>query len=214
MRCDTYPFPSLLWTKRIVFRNGVMISHRSYLHISRLLDVLPERPVVAAFTATATDKVRRDIIERLRMREPHVVKTGYARDNLRFSIVKGVDKRAYLLEFLRSRRGESGIIYAATRKEVDQIHDHLSKAGFSVGKYHAGMTKRNARKVKMRFYLIGRKRWWRRTHLGWELTSRTCAMSSTTTCRKTSNRITKKPAVQDETGSRANAFCCFHRRTS
>lgn len=123
----------------------------SYLHISRLLDVLPERPVVAAFTATATDKVRRDIIERLRMRQPHVVKTGYARDNLRFSIVKGVDKRAYLLEFLRSRRGESGIIYAATRKEVDQIHDHLSKAGFSVGKYHAGMTERKRKESQDAF---------------------------------------------------------------
>lgn len=112
----------------------------SYLQIGKLLDQLHPRPVVAAFTATATDLVKRDIVQHLRMIDPCRVTTGYARENLSFSVVKGADKREYVAEYIRQRTGQAGIIYASTRKEVEDCHRHLSAIGIRAGKYHAGLT--------------------------------------------------------------------------
>lgn len=112
----------------------------SYLTIKNMFTHLPRRPVIAAFTATATEKVMNDIAVNLTLRDPHVVSTGYARDNLRFSVLKGINKRDYLFEYMKENKDLSGIMYAATRKEVDQTYAWLAKMGYSVGKYHAGMS--------------------------------------------------------------------------
>ncbi|WP_245954299.1 DNA helicase RecQ [Paenibacillus flagellatus] len=112
----------------------------SYMSISRLLDVIRPRPVVAAFTATATDKVKEDIVRHLRMNDPVRVTTGYARDNLSFFVLKGVDKKAYLAEYVRNRAGDSGIVYASTRREVEECCSYLVKLGIRAGRYHAGLS--------------------------------------------------------------------------
>jgi len=127
----------------------------SYMNIAKLLDVLPTRPTVAAFTATATYKVQQDIMNHLHMRDPLLMKTGYARDNLRFSVIKGMDKMKYVLDYVRSHPGEAGIIYASTRKEVDQIYEKLQRSNVSAGRYHAGLTE-HQRKESQDAFLFDR----------------------------------------------------------
>ncbi len=99
----------------------------SYLHIASWLDEHTNRPPVLALTATATEAVRHDLQQCLHIPAEHTVVTGFARDNLRFELVKGVDKRSFVEDFLNKRASETGIIYAATRKEVEQLYDWLSK---------------------------------------------------------------------------------------
>ncbi|MCC3375477.1 DNA helicase RecQ [Cohnella sp. REN36] len=111
----------------------------SYMSIVHLLRDIEPRPVMAAFTATATDVVKEDIVARLRLSEPIRVTTGYARDNLSLSVVKNADKRDYLARFIRERPGQAGIVYASTRREVDACQQYLAGLGLSVGKYHAGL---------------------------------------------------------------------------
>jgi ATP-dependent DNA helicase RecQ len=112
----------------------------SYLQISRFISTLEPRPTVAAFTATATDKVKADIVKQLRLQDPTRVMTGYARDNLAFSIVKGADKKRFLAQYLKAHPSASGIVYASTRKEVEEVHRYLSSNGISAGRYHAGLS--------------------------------------------------------------------------
>ncbi|MDF2923750.1 MAG: recQ [Paenibacillaceae bacterium] len=112
----------------------------SYLAIGRLLEWISPRPVLAAFTATATDVVKEDIVRQLGLQSPVRVTTGYARDNLSFSVVKGADKKDYLAQYLRSRPKDSGIIYASTRKDVEEVHRYLTRLGVSAGRYHAGLS--------------------------------------------------------------------------
>lgn len=112
----------------------------SYLAIPRLLDQLPVRPRITAFTATATSEVTRDILRLLHIDPHHVFVTGFNRENLTFSILRGVNKQDFLDDFLRRHADQAGIIYAATRKEVDALHEHLLKKGIAVGKYHAGLS--------------------------------------------------------------------------
>lgn len=112
----------------------------SYMTITRLFQDIEPRPIMAAFTATATDVVKDDIVERLQLRDPARVTTGYARDNLTLNVVRGADKRAYIREFLHERPGQAGIIYASTRREVDGTHAWLNGLGIPAGKYHAGLS--------------------------------------------------------------------------
>ncbi|PEB51432.1 DNA helicase RecQ [Bacillus pseudomycoides] len=111
----------------------------SYLHIHRILDYLPEKPLVLALTATATPQVREDICRTLEIDPANTVMTTFERENLSFSVIKGQDRNAYLADYIRQNKKESGIIYAATRKVVDQLYEDLNKAGVSVARYHAGM---------------------------------------------------------------------------
>ncbi len=111
----------------------------SYMNISRMVQHLAERPIIAAFTATATDKVMNDIAANLRMKSPRIVRTGYSRDNLAFSVVKGESKKEFLHQYIFGNKSQSGILYASTRKEVDLWHQQLLKWGVQAGKYHAGM---------------------------------------------------------------------------
>lgn len=112
----------------------------SYLRIRDFLHRFPNRPPVAAFTATATNKVREDVIRLLGLEHPHVAVTGYDRENLMFSIVKPSNKYVYLVSFLREHEEDCGIIYCNTRKVVEEICAKLKMDGFSVSRYHAGLS--------------------------------------------------------------------------
>ena len=112
----------------------------SYLSIPSMLQELKNRPVVAAFTATATPEVRRDIISLLRLSDPDVYITGFDRPNLSFAIFRGENKRDFLQHYIQTHRRQAGIIYAATRKEVDNLYALLQKKGISAGRYHAGLS--------------------------------------------------------------------------
>jgi ATP-dependent DNA helicase RecQ len=111
----------------------------SYQRIQRMIGNLPNRPVVLALTATATPRVRQDICWSLDIDENKTVLTGFERENLSFSVIKGQDRLSYLKDFLKKNEKEAGIIYAATRKTVDQLYETLLKSGINVSRYHAGM---------------------------------------------------------------------------
>ncbi|GIQ71085.1 DNA helicase RecQ [Xylanibacillus composti] len=123
----------------------------SYMQIPKLLRQIHPRPVVAAFTATATDKVKEDIVQHLKLSRPVRVTTGYARENLTFSVVKGVDKRKFLASYMQQRAGQSGIIYASTRKEVDSCRDYLLRLGIEAGRYHAGLSEQERAESQEKF---------------------------------------------------------------
>jgi ATP-dependent DNA helicase RecQ len=111
----------------------------SYLKIQSLLSLIRPKPVILALTATATPQVREDIRQMLQIKQEHVVVTGFARENLHFHVVKGQDRDLFLADYLRKNSGQAGIIYAATRKEVERLHRQLQSKGFQAGKYHGGM---------------------------------------------------------------------------
>lgn len=123
----------------------------SYLQISGLADRLPRKPIVLALTATATPKVREDICASLKISPENTVITGFERSNLSFSVVKGQDRQAYLRDFIKKNEKEGGIIYAATRKNVDQLYDWLQKEGFNAARYHAGMNDEDRNREQERF---------------------------------------------------------------
>ncbi|MEW6065881.1 ATP-dependent DNA helicase [Desulforamulus profundi] len=112
----------------------------SYLAIAPFIQELPRRPVVTAFTATATPEVTQDIVRLLSLKNPLVYSTGFNRENLNFSVLRGENKRDFLVDYLECNKEQAGIVYAATRKEVDALHEYLRKKGFAVGKYHAGLS--------------------------------------------------------------------------
>lgn len=113
----------------------------AYLDIAPWIAELPERPIVAAFTATATLRVREDIAKMLELSSPDIYVTGFKRDNLHLSAAKGVDKTNFISSYVKNHPEQAGIIYAATRKEVDALYEHLQSRGYSVGRYHAGLDK-------------------------------------------------------------------------
>ncbi|WDH83938.1 DNA helicase RecQ [Paenibacillus urinalis] len=112
----------------------------SYLAVAPFVDYLPQRPIVAAFTATATPAVMDDILELLRLRDPETFVTGLGRDNLAMQVLRGENKKEYIMDYTREHADEAGIIYAATRKDVDDLYSRLKSAGIAAGRYHAGMT--------------------------------------------------------------------------
>ncbi|WP_010630682.1 DNA helicase RecQ [Sporolactobacillus vineae] len=123
----------------------------SYREIARMLEDFPHRPVVAALTATATPRVTADICRLLRIPQDQVVATGFARDNLFFQVVRGQNPDAFLTDYLGKNRDQPGIIYAATRKDVDRIHHQLITAGFKAARYHAGLSEKERADSQERF---------------------------------------------------------------
>ncbi|WP_044640965.1 DNA helicase RecQ [Risungbinella massiliensis] len=123
----------------------------SYLKISKLLNSLTTRPTVVALTATATEQVRQDILDHLQIPAEHLEFTSFRRTNLSFSVLHGVDRKEYLLRFLREHPKQSGIIYCATRKEVESVSSYLNDHHFSVGKYHAGLSDMERSSVQEKF---------------------------------------------------------------
>ena len=111
----------------------------SYRAILPFIESLPVRPVVSAFTATATPAVKADIIQLLGLRDPAVFVSGFDRPNLYFSVLRGEDRKKYVTGYLKKHPNEAGIIYAATRKEVDSLCAFLQKKRFDVAGYHAGL---------------------------------------------------------------------------
>ena len=111
----------------------------NYLDIPSFVRRLPRRPVIAAFTATATAEVGADIVRLLGLREPCRVVTGFDRPNLFFDVRRERDKLSWLESYLRARRDRSGIVYCATRKTVEQVCEKLRAAGFAAIRYHAGL---------------------------------------------------------------------------
>ena len=112
----------------------------SYAQIPRFIEGLKKRPVVAAFTATATAAVRDDIIKMLGLFDPTVMTTGFDRENLRFEVQRPKNKFAALTEFLADKRDLSGIVYCTTRNTVEQVTQRLNQHGFNALRYHAGLT--------------------------------------------------------------------------
>ena len=117
----------------------------SYKKIAHFIDILRERPIVTAFTATASEEVREDIIKLLKLNNPQVFITGFNRENLFLNVIKGGDKKTYLLDYINNNSDVSGIIYASTRKEVDNIYELLCSKGYNATHYHAGLNEEQRR---------------------------------------------------------------------
>lgn len=111
----------------------------SYLKIVNLIKRFPKRPIVSAFTATATQTVKDDILCILGLNNPKLLVTGFDRQNLYFEVRKTKHKDEEILEYLAKHEGENGIIYCATRKNVDNVYLMLKKNGIAVTRYHAGL---------------------------------------------------------------------------
>lgn len=118
----------------------------SYLKIPDFIDALNSRPVVGAFTATATGAVRDDIKTLLRLVSPLVVTTGFDRPNLFFSVMQPKNKSIELMKLIKERKNESGIVYCSTRKAVEEVCELLQKNGFAVTRYHAGLDENERRR--------------------------------------------------------------------
>ncbi|WP_059051593.1 DNA helicase RecQ [Paenibacillus senegalimassiliensis] len=111
----------------------------SYLAVSPFVESLSQRPILAAFTATATPEVMDDMIRLLRLDTPEVFVTGLGRDNLSMSVLRGENKKEFVLNYANTHAHQPGIVYAATRKEVDDLYERLSRSGIPAGRYHAGL---------------------------------------------------------------------------
>lgn len=112
----------------------------SYRLIGDWLNELSKRPVVGAFTATATKAVERDIKQLLGLSEANVYITGFDRPNLSFSVVRTPKRMDYVVDYVRRHADENGIIYCSTRKDVERVYDNLTRAGIQTGYYHAGLS--------------------------------------------------------------------------
>ena len=123
----------------------------SYMDIAEFINILDKRPIISAFTATATQNVREDIICSLGLNDPYFLVTGFDRENLFFQVDKPQNKERFILDFIGRHRGESGIIYCATRKNVDSLYTLLRKQHISVGKYHAGMSNEERKQMQNDF---------------------------------------------------------------
>ena len=118
----------------------------SYLKIVGFIKQLPVRPIVSAFTATATEEVKEDILCILSLRNPHVVVTGFDRENLYYSVENIRKKDEFVVDYIEKHSSDSGIIYCSTRKNVDNLFELLFKRGVPVTKYHAGMDQESRKK--------------------------------------------------------------------
>ena len=142
----------------------------SYVKIVDYINSLPARPVVSAFTATATNEVKTDIECILRLDNPKVVITGFDRKNLYYSVehISGKNRDRYISNYVKEHIDESGIIYCATRKNVDTLYETLSSMGISVTRYHAGLSNEERKEIRTISYMTGH--WWSLLlmHLEWE----------------------------------------------
>lgn len=117
----------------------------SYLRLAETIEELAQRPTIIALTATATEHVADDILRLLQIPADNQINTGFARENLTFQVVKDA-KESYLLEYLKLNKGQAGIIYASTRKEVERLHHLLRAQNIAVASYHGGMSEQDRSK--------------------------------------------------------------------
>lgn len=111
----------------------------SYRLIGEWLNSLPKRPIVGVFTATATKYVENDIKKLLGLDKANVYVTGFDRPNLSFSVIRTPKRMDYVVHYVREHANENGIIYCATRKDVDRVYENLTRAGIKAGHYHGGL---------------------------------------------------------------------------
>ena len=123
----------------------------SYCAVRDWIAALPKRPVVGAFTATATEKVKHDMMSLLGLQKERIFIGGFDRPNLYFRVVHAKGKMEFTLAYIAKHRDDSGIIYAATRKEVDRICDELNRRGIKAGRYHAGLSDEMRRSMQEAF---------------------------------------------------------------
>ncbi|MHB8277655.1 MAG: DNA helicase RecQ [Candidatus Humimicrobiaceae bacterium] len=128
----------------------------SYLKINKFIEKLTKRPVIAAFTATATSEVKEDIIKILKLNNPFVMATGFNRENLYFEVQKPTDKYEAVIKYLKNHPNKSGIIYCLTRKTVEDVCENLINDKYSTTRYHAGLTE-NERTKNQDEFLYDRK---------------------------------------------------------
>jgi len=129
----------------------------SYMHISEFIGNLPRRLIVSAFTATATDTVREDIVRLLGLREPFTLVTGFDRPNLYFAVKKPQNKYSELRSLISDMEDKCGIVYCLSRKSVEEVCEKLCSDGFSATRYHAGLSDRERRENQEDF-IYDRKR--------------------------------------------------------
>lgn len=114
----------------------------SYREIANVILNLKTRPIVSCFTATATKIVKEDIINLMHLENPFTITTGFDRQNLKFLVETPEDKLNYIINYLENNKNKSGIIYCLTRKNVDSLYEELSSLGYSVSKYHGGLSEK------------------------------------------------------------------------
>ncbi len=112
----------------------------AYLKIPQFIASLPVRPVISAFTATATKEVSEDIVRLLELKNPYKTVTGFDRPNLSFDVLRPGNKAQTLISLISERKNKSGIVYCSTRKDVEKVTEILSEKGFAVTRYHAGLS--------------------------------------------------------------------------
>lgn len=126
---------------------------KSYLDIPKVLKFLQKRPIITAFTATATPIVKKDIIKNLNLNNPYISITGFDRENLCFSVISNCNKKQFISNYLISHKMDSGIIYCLTRKEVDSLYYYLKSLYFNVTRYHGGMNEKEKNRNQNSFIL-------------------------------------------------------------
>ncbi len=124
---------------------------QSYLEISSFYDSLQCKPIMSAFTATATEAVREDSIKLLGLKSPYIYKGDINRENLNINVLKEVDKLETLKDIIRENEDEAGIVYCASRNEVDNLYYYLKDLGYNVGKYHGGLKDEEKEKFQEEF---------------------------------------------------------------
>lgn len=129
----------------------------SYIHIAGFIESLPCRPIVSAFTATATDTVREDIVRLLGLREPFTLVTGFDRPNLYFAVKKPQNKYNELRRLIGDMEDKCGIVYCLSRKSVEEVCEKLCSDGFSATRYHAGLSD-SERRANQEDFIYDRKR--------------------------------------------------------
>ncbi|MCT4507299.1 MAG: DNA helicase RecQ [Tepidibacter sp.] len=120
----------------------------SYTRISQAIENLYERPIVCAFTATATSEVKDDIKKLLKLREPNEYISGFDRENLTFSVIRGENTKKFIADFVENNEEQTGIVYTSTRKEAESIYELLIDKDYKAGIYHAGLTDEQRTKMQ------------------------------------------------------------------
>ncbi len=123
----------------------------SYLKIPEFANALPKKPIISAFTATATPRVEKDICEKLGLTNAEVIKTGYDRKNLYFEVIQPENKRRELINIINNHKNQSGIVYCSTRKCVDEVYEFLLERKINAVKYHAGLSDTERKENQDRF---------------------------------------------------------------
>ena len=173
----------------------------SYLRIKEFVDSLPNRPVVGAFTATATARVRDDIRSHLELHQPYEVTTGFDRPNLYFETRRALpsQKPKELLDLVLREGDNAGIVYCSTTKQVDETARLLQSRGIRAAAYHAKLDARCAGRIRTTSSTTAFKSWWRPTPSAWASTSPTSGSSSITICPRIWRAIIRRRAARAAT---------------